>query len=270
MSIPYIKLNGVNVPFNQVQPIGITDTRIWLFTPPSTIPNHIPVTTQIGVPIVDMPGCVKISRENSSRKEGNKNKALVNDDPKGNIVLCDGGLPYYEPPDYEREDLTWETVVTENEEAPPVDTGDPPPPPESDTSPPDTPETDKEIECPPVNARRIGDRSQTGEEQVAGYKLTPDGLICETIWEPVPAVEQFLPSVEVVSTTAVIATVATASALFAKPLADLLLRVVKPVVKKGIDSAKKKFGKGEKKLSRSEVLSNKYRDSKGLPPLKKK
>ena len=122
----------------------------------------------------------------------------------------------------------------------------------------------------PPNARRIGDRSQTGKEQVKAYKLSPDGKICETIWEPVPAVEQFLPSIEVVSTTAVIATVATASALFAKPLADLLLRVVKPVVKKGIESVKKKFGKTEKKLTRSEVQSNKYRDSKGLPPLKRK
>ena len=269
MSIPYIKLNGVNVPFNQVQPIGITDTRIWLFTPPSTIPNHVPVTTQIGVPIVDMPGCVKISRENSSRKEGNNSKALVNDDPKGNIVLCDGGLPYYEPTDYESEDLTWETVVTENDEPPPVDTGDPPPPPESDTSPPDTPKEDKEIECPPINAQRVGDRSQKGDEQIAGYKLTPDGLICETIWEPVPAVEQFLPSAGMVTTTVAVATVATASALFAKPLADLLLRVVKPVVKKGIDSVKKKMGKSDKKLSRSQILSNKYRDSRGLPPLKK-
>ena len=271
MSIPYINLNGVSIPFNQVQPIGVSDTRIWLFTPPSSIPVHPPATILIGAPIVDMPGCVKISRENSSRKEGNNNKALVNDDPNGNIVLCDGGLPYYEPPDYEREDLTWETVITEQPETPPVDAGEQPTPPTPDVTPPETPPTTAEsVECPPPNARRIGDRSQTGKEQVKAYKLSPDGKICETIWEPVPAVEQFLPSIEVVSTTAVIATVATASALFAKPLADLLLRVVKPVVKKGIDSVKKKFGKTEKKLSRSEVQSNKYRDSKGLPPLKKK
>ncbi|BCU93455.1 MAG: hypothetical protein CM15mV2_0640 [uncultured marine virus] len=113
-----------------------------------------------------MPGCVKISRENSSRKEGNNNKALVNDDPKGNIVLCDGGLPYYEPPDYEREDLTWETVITEQPEAPPVDTSEQPTPPTPDVTPPETPPTTAEsVECPPPNARRIGDRSQTGKDK---------------------------------------------------------------------------------------------------------
>ena len=38
------------------------------------------------------------------------------------------------------------------------------------------------------NARRIGDRNQKGDEKVKEYNLTPDGKICETIWEPVPVV----------------------------------------------------------------------------------
>ena len=54
-------------------------------------------------------------------------------------------------------------------------------------------------------------------EQVKEYKLTPDGKICETIWEPVPIVDQYLPSIGVVTTTATIATVATASALLPNP-----------------------------------------------------
>ena len=52
--------------------------------------------------------------------------------------------------------------------------------------------------------------------------------------------EAFLPSPQIVTTTAVIATVATGSALLAKPLADLLLKVVKPVVKKAITFVKTK------------------------------
>ena len=52
-----------------------------------------------------------------------------------------------------------------------------------------------------------------------------------TLWEDIGTVEKFLPSIPVVSTTATIAAVATTSALLAKPLADLLLKVVKPIVK---------------------------------------
>ena len=43
---------------------------------------------------------------------------------------------------------------------------------------------------------------------------------------------QNIPSAGMVTTTASIAIVATSSALLAKPLADLLLKVVKPTVKK--------------------------------------
>ncbi len=43
---------------------------------------------------------------------------------------------------------------------------------------------------------------------------------------------QNIPSAGMVTTTASIAVVATSSALLAKPLADLLLKVVKPTVKK--------------------------------------
>ena len=165
----------------------------------------------------------------------NRNKMLVNDDPKGNTVLCDAGAPYYEPAEYDYRGLTWQTVYTDSEEAPEgIDTGEPPAPEIPDApSPPDTPgQTAKDVECPPPNARRIGDLNQAGTEKVIGYELTPDGKICETQWEAIGFAEQYLPSVPIVSTTATIALVATSSALLAKPLADLLLKVVKPVIKK--------------------------------------
>ena len=47
-------------------------------------------------------------------------------------------------------------------------------------------------------------------------------------------VEKYLPPLELVTTTATIAAVATSTAIFAKPVADLLLKVVKPTVKKVI------------------------------------
>ena len=63
------------------------------------------------------------------------------------------------------------------------------------------------------------------------------------------ATEQFLPAPQVAATTAAIAVVATSSALLAKPLADLLLKIVKPAVKKVIGKVQKMLGKKPPVLS---------------------
>ena len=280
--IPRITVNGTGIPFirspwtynagiRSINNIQLAELRPWEVAVPTTYGIDPPVVVNAGVPIVNMPGCVKVHKENAKR-DPSRNKNLVNNDPKGNVVLCDAGMPYYEPPNYDARELTWQTVTPDQEEGdeglnvdePDLST------PESPGA-PDTPTTDGTVECPPPNARRIGDRNQKGDEQVKEYKLTPDGKICETIWEPVPAVEQYLPSVGIVTTTATIATVATASALFAKPLADLLLKAVKPVVKKVIGKVQKLLGKKEERRPNlTERMTEKYREKKGLPPLKKK
>ena len=250
--------------------IQIAELRPWETTSSVITPLVPPVVLSIGQPIVDMPGCVKVHKENAKR-DPSRNKNLVNDDPKGNVVLCDSGMPYYEPPNYDARELTWQTVYQPQEEVEEgVDVGDVETDFETPSPPEIPPETAEEVECPPPNARRIGDRNQKGDEQVKEYKLTPDGKICETIWEPVPIVDQYLPSIGVVTTTATIATVATASALFAKPLADLILKAVKPVIKKVIGKVQKMMGKTPYRPTQSEVQTNQYREKKGLPPLKKK
>jgi hypothetical protein len=187
-SIPFIQVNGTGIQFVQnirstntnIRPIGVSaiaDARVWMTQPPQAIPPTVPVTVLAGTPIVNMPGCVKVHKENAKNPQ-NRNKMLVDDDPKGNTVLCDAGAPYYTPADYDYRGLSWQTISTESDEVPEgVDTGDPPPAPEIDPpTPPDTPgETAGKVECPPPNARRIGDLNQAGTEKVSGYKLTPDG-----------------------------------------------------------------------------------------------
>ena len=278
-SIPFIRVNGTGIPLVQpvgtrtqgIYPIGnrlIGNQRVWLNDVPQSLPIAVPVTEIIGTPIVNMPGCVTIHKENNKR-DPSSNKNLVNDDPKGQTTLCDAGAPYYEPPNYDYRELTWQTITQEQPEAGGVDTGTPPAPDLDTPEPPQTGgDTAEEVECPPLNAKRIGDMNQAGTEKVKEYKLTPDGKICETIWEPVPAIEQFLPTVGTVTTTASIAAVATTSALLAKPLADLLLKVVKPVVKKVIAKVQKILGKTPYRPTQSEVQTNQYREKKGMLPLK--
>ena len=253
-----INIGGIWVRKPFVRDIGIDyiADRTWMATPPSMNVPDIPVTQQVGVPIVNMPGCVKVHKENA-RNPTNKNKMLVNDDPKQNVVLCDAGMPYYEPPDYDYRELSWMTVNPNEEEVEEGVDVDEPPAPDIDTPepPPTGPNTAEDIECPPPNARRIGDLNQAGTEKVTGYKLSVDKKVCITEWEEIGFAEQYLPSISVVTTTAGIATVATTSALLAKPLADLLLKVIKPAVKKVIAKVKEKVLKKKPPvLSRRERL----------------
>ena len=273
--VPNITLGGFNIPnivvrqsstsiggvwikrpfVRDINNLNIADSRSWMVEPPQAIPPVVPVTIRAGTPIVDMPGCVRVHKENA-KNPNNKNKQLVNDDPKQNVVLCDNGMPYYQPPEYDYRELSWQTVNPNEEE---VDEGvntDEPPAPDLDTPepPPAGGNRDEPIECPPLNARRVGDLSTNGLERIKEYKLTPDGRVCETIWEPVPTMDQYLPSIGTVSTTATIGAVAATSALLAKPLADLLLKVVKPAVKKVVAKIQKMTGKKEKVLSRRERL----------------
>ena len=262
--IPLIPMQGIGIPavgtravfVSDIRNVNVHETRNWLMNPPQAIPIDVPVTVLAGTPIVNVPGCVTVHKENA-KKDPSTNKNLVNDDPKGQTTLCDAGMPYYQPPDYDYRELFWQTINTEPDEvdegveateADPIDAPAPPTPPPTDG------ETAGEVECPPLNARRIGDLNTAGTEKVKEYKLTVDGLRCETIWEPVPTIEQYLPSIPIIATTATIATVATTSALLAKPLADLILKVVKPVIKKTIAKVKKMLGQKEKVLSKRERL----------------
>ena len=120
--------------------------------------------------------------------------------------------------------------------------------------------------CPGPGQLRIGDVTQSGNERVIGHRLLEDGKTCETLYEPTTAIEKFLPPVNQASTVTALAIVATAGAA-ATPL---LIRIIRPVVKKIWATIQKKIGKEVKRPSRSEIKTNEYRQKKGLPPLKKK
>ena len=240
-----------------IEEIGIPNVTIpqivqrdWLIGVPFVPNNDPPVTLQLGFPIVEMPGCVTMHKDNKDHVSGRPfDRDLVNQDPKGTTTLCPHGeYPSYEAMDYQPENL----VVTRETPPPPVA-----PPPEIEAPPvPDTGNIakDKEIECPAPNQPRVGDLTQNGAERVTGHEIQ-NGQ-CVVLYESTTAVEKFLPSTNQVSTTAAIAVVATASAA-ATPL---LLRVIKPIIKKTVDTVKKKLGKGKKKEEQTpEQIAKKYK-----------
>ena len=246
MTIPPIK-----IPESGIEKFGIPNVWIkeGLIIHPS-IP-YVPVTVDIGKPIVDMPGCVEVHPENKY-PDGTKNKQLAKDDDT--VTYCDADTPSFDAMDYTPEQL----IITREVPPPPVEP--PPDPPTSpEVKPPNIPKS--EIECPAPNQPRVGDLTQSGEEKVIGHEL--QGTTCVVLYEPTTGVEKFLPSTNQVSVTAAIAVVATASAA-ATPL---LLRIIKPAIKKLTTTVQKKLG-SHRELSKSEIIANRYRQSKGLPDLK--
>ena len=247
MSIPQIL-----IPNSEVKEINIP--KIWGADATILHPQvpYVPVTVQIGKPIVDIPGCVEAHELNKTEEGGTKNKQLAKDDDT--VTFCDAGTPSFDAMDYTPEQL----IITREVPPPPVEPP-PDPPGTPDVSPPKIPEG--ETECPAPNQPRVGDLTANGEEKVVGHEL--QGTTCVVLYEDTTVAEKFLPSTNQVSTTAAIAIVATASAA-ATPL---LLRLIKPAIKKLTTTVQKKLGK-HRELSKSEIIANAYRAKKGLPPLK--
>ena len=195
----------------EIRDIGIRNVEIrdvsipnWMTTPPQSIPPVAPVTQQVGIPVIDIPGCVEAHIDN---KKGT-NDNLVSDDPKGSKVFCDGNMPSYNPIDYTPEEL----LITRPAEVPKVPS---PPTPEFKT-----PEIPK---ATPAATATVEEQPEPETE--------------------IPWVEKYLPAPEAATTTAAIAVVATTSALLAKPLSDLLLKAIKPTIKKVIKKISQIRGK---------------------------
>ena len=234
------------------------DGRSWMYQVPSVPNNDPPVTIQLGFPIVELPGCVEAHPDN---RIGANNlpldRNLVNDDPDGVKILCPNGeYPSYDALNFEPEQI--------------IPTTPAPPPPIAPPAPeiPNTGDivTAKETPCPGPSQLRVGDVTQSGDERVVGHRLLDDGKTCETLYEPTSVVEKYLPPLNQAATVTSLAIVATAGAA-ATPL---LIRIIKPVVKKIWATIQKKLGKEVKRPTLSEVRTNKYREKKGLPPIKKK
>ena len=240
-----------------IQEIGVPNVTIpqvkqsdWIYGIPFIPNNDPPVTLQIGFPIVEMPGCVKMHQDNKDHVTLLPfDKDLVNQDEKGSTTLCPHGeYPSYDAMDYQPEQL----LITRETPPPPVE----PPPTPPEFKPDAIPETEQEVACPGPGQLRVGDITQSGDERVTGHELSADGKTCVTLYESTTVVEKFLPSTNQATNTLAIAVIATAGAT-ATPL---ILRIVKPVIKKITDTVRKKLGKGKKKEEQtSEQIAKKYR-----------
>ena len=226
MEIPEIRTTDIMISDIGIRELNIPPVRTIFDGTAPLVPAAPPVVLEVGLPVVDIPGCVE------AHEKSDKNENLLEDDPKGTKTFCDGQTPSFDPIQYEPERL----VPTNTAPVPKTESPEKP-----------APEVPKapEVKPPPINTAKIDcpTREQElknpvgkilkGNEKITGYELV--GKECLMVTEKLSIPDQIvgnIPNAGAVTTTASIAVVATTSALVAKPLADLLLRVVKPTVKK--------------------------------------
>ena len=200
-----------NVEVAPIREIGIPPVKSIFTGLPEPVVNEVPVpvTVNIGTPIVNVPGCVEVNLDGA-----------IND-PSGNVTFCDGDVPSFNPPDYDPNQMTLTGPPEPLAEAPKLDL-EPPKAPQLPETPIKKPQPDA---APVVTAVEEVEKEET----------------IEIIEEPT-FVEKYLPSAEQVTTTVLIAGAAATSAVFGKPLAELLLKLIKPIVKKVVQKAKDKIG----------------------------
>ena len=243
------QINDVNI--RNIPDNFIMSTPKWLTEPPTAVPIYPPVTDVIGIPIVDVPGCVESHRDSS------ENLSLKDEDPDGVIVICDAGVPSFNAVDYDPNKLDIKRTYENNSPVPPYK---PPPNTTPKTPTPKTPKA-KKPDCPSdIQALQEPVGKVIGDEVVIEHRLVPQGnsWVCVTVKRQIDIPTQIIeniPSAGAVTATASIAVVATTSALLAKPLADLLLKVVKPTVKKVMKKIASLRGKKIPVLSRGERVA---------------
>lgn len=226
-----------------VRSLDIPELPSYLISPTVSLPQTPPVTTVIGIPIIDMPGCVEAHESNNS------NNNLLQDDPRGVLTFCDSGLPSFNPIQFEPNRMIPTPV-------PQIPKSEGPKPNIAPPIPTKTPVSTVAVACPtPAQETKepVGTYINGYRDKIIEYKLV--GNECVQITEAVGIPQQViagLPSGGQVVQVGGIAVIATTSALLAKPLADILLKVVKPIIKKVIKKIAKIRGKETKVLSLQE------------------
>ena len=219
MNIPDIGVAGVSIP----------DVGIYL--PPvrrELLMPSLPPGVSMALPVIQIPGCVEAHVDSDLQTE------LTTSDPSQVRIYCDAGMPAFDP-------MAYQPYLQQVDKRPAI-------PKFANAA------AEPKAETPVRKGRR---QETTGAEEKGRQSLQSkpqceEGEVLrqgECIKLERPEHQEFtiggkyLPPLEAATTTAAIATVATVSALLAKPLANWLLKLIKPAIKKIIAKIKKMLGK---------------------------
>ena len=207
----------IEIPQIDINKVEINKIPIWK--------TDVPILINISKPIVDLPGCVRVHRNNLT--------SLIDSDKDeyGTYTECGNfSIPSFEPLQYNTNEFVYtQSETPQNQEQEFVQPTVEPPKYE--------PKKKKDdplfVACPGKKDQRVGDyRNEFKLERVIGHERSEDGSECITLYEDVKFIEQYIPNPPQLISTAAIATVAAST--------PLLLNLVKPLVKNLIKKLTKK------------------------------
>ena len=207
----------IDIPNIKINKIEIHEIPVWK--------TDIQTLNNISKPIVDIPGCVRVHRNNLT--------SLIDSDKDeyGTYTECGNfSIPSFEPLQYNPNEFVYtQSETPQNQEQEFVQPTIEPPKYE--------PKKNKDeilfVACPGKKDQRVGDyRNEFKLERVIGHERSEDGTECITLYESTKFIEQYIPNPPQLVSTAVIATVAAST--------PLLLNIVKPLVKNLIKKLTKK------------------------------
>ena len=207
----------IDIPNIKINKVEIHEIPVWK--------TDIHTLNNISKPIVDIPGCVRVHRNNLT--------SLIDSDKDeyGTYTECGNfSIPSFEPLQYNPNEFVYtQSETPQNQEQEFVQPTVEPPKYE--------PKKKKDdplfVACPGKKDQRVGDyRNEFKLERVIGHERSEDGTECITLYESTKFIEQYIPNPPQLVSTAVIATVAAST--------PLLLNLVKPLVKNIIKKLTKK------------------------------
>ena len=208
---------SIDIPRFDINKVEIHKIPVWK--------TEIQTLNNISKPIVDIPGCVRVHRNNLT--------SLIDSDKDeyGTYTECGNfSIPSFEPLQYNPNEFVYtQSETPQNQEQEFVQPTVEPPKYE--------PKKKKDdllfVACPGKKDQRVGDyRNEFKLERVIGHERSEDGTECITLYESTKFIEQYIPNPPQLVSTAVIATVAAST--------PLLLNIVKPLVKNLIKKLTKK------------------------------
>ena len=198
----------IDIPRFDINKVEIHEIPLWK--------TDIQTLNNISKPIVDIPGCVRVHRNNLT--------SLIDSDKDeyGTYTECGNfSIPSFEPLQYNPNEFVYtQSETPQNQEQEFVQPTVEPPKYE--------PKKKKDdllfVACPGKKDQRVGDyRNEFKLERVIGHEKSEDGTECITLYESTKFIEQYIPNPPQLVSTALIASVAATT--------PLLLNLVKPLVR---------------------------------------
>jgi len=185
---------------------------------------YVPTLDVIYKPKVDIPGCVRVHRNNLPSLIDNDKDEYGTYSECGNFII-----PSFEPLQYNPNEFTYTESKTPNkQEQEFVETKD-----QSGQYIPPKDKKDVFVECPGKKDQKIGDyRNEKRISRVSGHKRSEDGTECITLYEDVTFIDSVLPSPSAALNVVTISLIAASSPLLIPAIKSLSKTAFKKILTK--------------------------------------